>query len=123
MPSSAPLQSRFPVQHFQTYIKRVDISFSLRSLQGRHRSGEQLPRLVLELQQVSRPQLLQHVPQRYAIGLEQEELPPEALGFVSIVFVLDGGIVCLAAVSVSRHRDANLERRMVSRDVSEDSAG
>lgn len=70
------------------YIKRVQVRYALRAAERPHGPREQLPGLVLHLQQVGRGELVEEEAQGGAVRLEQEELPPKALGEPAVLGIL-----------------------------------
>jgi hypothetical protein len=67
----------------------MQIRHPMRIPQRRNRPGEELSRLQVEVQQLARRDPVENAPQRRPIRLEQEELTPEALGFIAIVVILN----------------------------------
>jgi hypothetical protein len=57
----------------------MEICDAIRVPQRSNGLHKQLPRLVLELQQVIGPRPVEYPPQRRPVGPEEEELLPEAL--------------------------------------------
>lgn len=66
----------------------MQVRHALRASERRHGAREQLPRLLLALQQFGRGELVEEAPEGRAVRLEEEEFPPEALGKPGILVVL-----------------------------------
>jgi hypothetical protein len=66
----------------------VQIRDAIGVLEGRNGPRKQLPRLVLEVQQVVGAYLFQYLSQRWSVWPENKELLPEALGLVAIIRVV-----------------------------------
>lgn len=81
----------------RTYVEGMQVSGTLlptpECLYG---PQEELSRLLLELQQVARRKVVQNASQEDTVWFEEEELPPEALGVLSLMFSI---LIVLSQIS------------------------